>query len=453
MGLKSNRVKAVTFLAALSLLALVFFSRSFTNYFVGDDFYFLGRIDLSNAGAYFTQSWGYGNEYRPFVAYSYALDSAFSGTSPVGYHITNTVLHLANATLVGLLALLVRVSMRVAMFSSLLFLLNPVAHESVVWIAGRPVVLGSFFVLTACCCFVHAWLDEKRSTALLIAGYVFFVAGLATYEVAVMTPFLAVLACHIGGGSPARYRWHLVILLLLTGVYVLMWNWLFDFKITRFPVETSIVGAMKSFAQALTHSFRGSGRVSVAFAYLLLILGVLRRNSGWKLITSAAAWFFVAYLPFLLVKGYADRFGYLAGVATAVLLAFALQELRAHYFVPGLVVSLILVAFFGIDMQRRITAWKEAGEIARSIPRDIKRLFPTFPEDRMLVLLNVPLMHDGAYVYLTGLDRALQLEYPGAQVRFSRELRPWGNENSIILEFSGGGMVQRSWREVALRYP
>lgn len=443
----------VSFLAALSVFALLFFSRSFTNYFVADDFYFLGRIDLSNAGAYFTQSWGYGNEYRPLAAYSYALDSVFSGKSPVGYHATNTLLHGANAALIGLLLLIVGASNRVAMLASFLFLLNPVAHESVIWISGRPVILGSFFVLSACCCFVHAWLTETRSAGFLIAGYALFVAGLGTYEVAVMTPCLAVLACYIGGGAASRYRWHLVVLLLLTVLYVLLWNWLFDFKITRFPVEHSIAGAVTSFAQALTHSFRGSGRLGIAFAYLVLLLALLRRSGGWKMISAAFLWFFIAYLPFLLVQGYADRFGYLGSAATATVLALALHELKMRSWPAGLVAALILLAFFGIDMQKRITAWKEAGEISRSIQHDIKRLLPEFPEDRLLVLLNVPVMHDGAYVYFTGLDHALQLEYPGAPIRFTGQLRPWADESSIILEYSGGAMVRRQWRDVEFRYP
>lgn len=99
-----------------------------------------------------------------------------------------------------------------------------------------------------------------------------------------------------------------------------------------------------------------------------------------------------------------------------------------------------------------MSAWKEAGAIARAIPEDIKRLFPIPPENRLLVLLNIPQMHKGAYVYLTGLDRALQLEYPGAQLRITGQLRPWADENSILLEYLDGKMIRRVWSEVESRY-
>jgi len=67
------------------MFALLFFARSFTNYFVSDDYQFLGRISFAGARLYLGQSWGYGNEYRPLLAYSYALDSLLSGTNPIGY--------------------------------------------------------------------------------------------------------------------------------------------------------------------------------------------------------------------------------------------------------------------------------------------------------------------------------------------------------------------------------
>jgi hypothetical protein len=153
------------------------------------------------------------------------------------------------------------------------------------------------------------------------------------------------------------------------------------------------------------------------------------------------------------VKGYADRFGYVASAATAVVIALALSEWRSKAPLAGALISVTLIVSFGFEMQKRVTAWKEAGEISRSIPKDIKRLLPEFPEGRLLVLLNVPLMHKGAYVYFTGLDRALHLEYPDAQINFVSRLHPLADRTSILLEYSGGNMVRRQWEDVESRYP
>ena len=97
--------------------------------------------------------------------------------------------------------------------------------------------------------------------------------------------------------------------------------------------------------------------------------------------------------------------------------------------------------------------WKEAGEIAQTIPQEIKSYLPAFPaEDQLLVLLNLPLVHKQAYVYISGLDRALQLEFPNAHIKFTEQLRPWANEESVILEYVDGHMVRREFKDVRDRY-
>lgn len=308
-------------IAGLWIIGLLFFFRSFTNYFVADDFFFLGRIDFSIARSYFFQSWGYGNEYRPVVAYSYALNALISGNSPIGCHATNTLIHLANATWVGLLVTVLGGSVRLSRLVTSIFLLNPVTHESVLWISGRPVVLGTFFILGSCYCFARAWLLQRNTVLFLACGYASFILGLATYESAIVTPLLVVLACGISGISIHRCRTHLIVLFSLAGLYALLWNLLFHFKITRFPVTNSIADALTNLAHPLSHSFPGSGRWPVMLAYGVIIVQVLRRRS-WRVLLVSFVWFLAAYLPFFLVQGYADRFGYLASSATAAILGW-----------------------------------------------------------------------------------------------------------------------------------
>src|SRR5262245_1350068 len=93
-----RRNAGLWYAAAMGAIAVLFFARSFSNYFVCDDFQFLDRINFSNASEYLTKSWGYGNEYRPFLPYTYAWDAYISGANPFAYHFTNTVLHTANSS-------------------------------------------------------------------------------------------------------------------------------------------------------------------------------------------------------------------------------------------------------------------------------------------------------------------------------------------------------------------
>jgi hypothetical protein len=182
----------VTYAIGIAAFSLMFFARSFSSYFVCDDFQFLGRVNFSNAGVYLTQTWGYGNEYRPFLPYTYALDRFISGDYPQGYHVTNTLLHVANSLLVARLALLIGLSAETAACSGLIFLVNPVGHEAFLWISGRPVVLSTFFILAHINVLLGALRRRESATRLWIAGYSLFLLGLATYELAIVAPLLAI---------------------------------------------------------------------------------------------------------------------------------------------------------------------------------------------------------------------------------------------------------------------
>src|SRR5207245_118566 len=69
-------------LLLVAVLAFLFYAPSWEAYFVSDDYEFLGRIKFTEAARYWTQSWGYGNEYRPLLVYTYALNAIWSGSSP-----------------------------------------------------------------------------------------------------------------------------------------------------------------------------------------------------------------------------------------------------------------------------------------------------------------------------------------------------------------------------------
>jgi hypothetical protein len=102
----------------------------------------------------------------PLTYASFAIDYNFWGDNPIGYHLTNILLHAVNATLVVLLAdrlfkqgrglrdeggrdyagYLYTVKLLLA---GLFFALHPLRVESVAWAAERKDVLNGFFTLAA----------------------------------------------------------------------------------------------------------------------------------------------------------------------------------------------------------------------------------------------------------------------------------------------------------------
>jgi Tfp pilus assembly protein PilF len=108
------------------------------------------------------------SNWHPLTWLSLGLDCSVWGFEPMGYHLTNVLLHSLNVLLVTLLAGgLFRVAMGVldwrGLFASalvgVLFGVHPLHVESVAWVAERKDVLYAFFWLLG----LHAYLGYSRS--------------------------------------------------------------------------------------------------------------------------------------------------------------------------------------------------------------------------------------------------------------------------------------------------
>lgn len=87
--------------------------------------------------------------FRPIAVASYAIDWTWSGGRPWGFHLTNLLLHAANA--LGLFVLLQGwgVRERAALVGAVAFAVHPVQTETVAWISGRTDSLCLLGLLTA----------------------------------------------------------------------------------------------------------------------------------------------------------------------------------------------------------------------------------------------------------------------------------------------------------------
>ncbi|HVP12890.1 MAG TPA: tetratricopeptide repeat protein [Phycisphaerae bacterium] len=161
----------------------------------------------------------FAGHYQPLSWVTLAVDylwgrAAFGdGLDPRSYHLTNLLLHAANAALVCLIALRLLCMVRlgageakpvsgadgwdlhaVVVLAALLFAWHPLRVESVAWATERRDVLSSFFLLLTVLCYLHApFGPAARRWRWLGPALAAFVLSLLSRSLAVVLPPILLL--------------------------------------------------------------------------------------------------------------------------------------------------------------------------------------------------------------------------------------------------------------------
>ncbi len=140
---------------------------------------------------------------RPVVSLSFALNYAFGGLVPRGYHLVNIALHIMSTlTLYGLLRRTLTSSRiredfgaaasGLAFASALLWMVHPLLTESVNYSVQRTsLLMGFFYLLTLYC--ARRSMDDARPGAWTLASVLCCVLGMASKEVMVSAPLMVLL--------------------------------------------------------------------------------------------------------------------------------------------------------------------------------------------------------------------------------------------------------------------
>lgn len=208
----------------LALAVLVVFGPALRNGFVWDDHPLvvscagIKALDLRHLRWMLTTS--YMSLHQPLFWLSLALDYRLWGLNPAGFHLTNVLLHAANAVVFyGIAALLLRLALkptaaggadvrRGAAFAALFFALHPLRAESVAWVSERRDVLcGLFYFLS-----LSAYLRTNLRPAPAAAGrgrlawsLGFFILALLSKPICVTLPVVLLILDYyplgrLGGG-------------------------------------------------------------------------------------------------------------------------------------------------------------------------------------------------------------------------------------------------------------
>ncbi|MDD5628570.1 MAG: tetratricopeptide repeat protein [Elusimicrobia bacterium] len=399
---------------ALLLGALVFavFWPALTHGFVNlDDWYYVtgnarvrGGLSLSFLGwalrAVEADNW------YPLTFVSHALDVELFGLAPWGHHLTNLLLHAANAALLFLaLRRMTRDAWRSA-FAAAVFAVHPLQVESVAWVAERKNLLSSFFILAAVWGYAR-WAERPgrgRYAAVLLA----FAAAVLSKAVAVVLPCLLLLLDYWPLGRWRRgwrallaEKWPFFAAAAAAGTAALLHARLAP--LAELPLRLRLGNALVSCALYLRKALWPSG-LSVHYPYYLdaitlpavlaalLLLGAVtaaavRLRSRRPALLAGWLWFLAALAPMSgLVqvgdRAMADHYAYLPLAGLAVMAAWALPAGRATAW-AGAALLPVLMAGSGLQLRYwrdSVVLWQRALSVDPRDPVALRYLGLAFHE-------------------------------------------------------------------------
>ncbi len=169
----------ISIFAVYILIIITFFSfypavnNGLTNW--DDNYYVLENesvksLSFQNLKKIFTST--YLANYQPVTILSYLVEWQIFGSEPMGYHLTNIMLHIFNTLIVLWFIYLLCGKIEIAFLTSLIFGIHPLHAESVVWIAERKGLLATFFLLLSIVSFLY-YEKEKKLRFIYLSVFLF----------------------------------------------------------------------------------------------------------------------------------------------------------------------------------------------------------------------------------------------------------------------------------------
>jgi Flp pilus assembly protein TadD len=262
-------------LSAAVLLAGLVYVNGLSNPFVYDDHRLIvenrSLLDLKDLQAIVQHEVA-----RPVLNLSYAVDRALWGPTPLGFHVTNVLLHVLNVGLLFVLAWRIVNDRRargssvsvneprpevVAFATAVLFGVHPMMTEAVGYISGRSEVLCATFFLLALLS-TRRWLTSRTGgVEWLLLTIVLWMLALAAKEIAAMFP--AVVLCYglLAAPDPAQRRRMLWLCLPLLAVSVVV-----------VAVRLAVLAWIEHPGQVAVHWQYGLVEMDVVRRYLMLVV-------------------------------------------------------------------------------------------------------------------------------------------------------------------------------------
>jgi hypothetical protein len=382
----------------------------------------------ANLTAMFTQS--HVGWWMPLTWLSLAVDYHFWGLNPVGYHLTNILLHAANT---GLVVIIAACLCRMApsddndaagigsnyyvalILAGLFYGIHPLRVESVAWITERKDVLNGLFAFSAIL-FYLLYLEradksgtDRRSTVCYALALFCFICSLMAKSISVVLPamLLAVDWAPLGRLRRDRLRQVLLEKMPFLAVSLLVTLVTFHFadqnqylvSYESFPFVQRLVVSGNAIWEYVRMQIAPVGLspfnvipdpIPTAYAVktvlVAIALGALTFSRLSPLTKSAVLCFLLPLLPVLAFfqngdQSFADRFTYLPSLSPTLFLALFIRRsagfrVKRHLAIAA---AILLLGGYSVATFRQTGTWRNA-ETFWSRIIDVEPLAITYKE-------------------------------------------------------------------------
>lgn len=402
----------------LSVLALALYIPVLGNSFVNDDFLVLKKVCVD--GHLNTEGF-----FRPLSDISLYGNYLLGGLNPMGYYLTNVLLHALNALLLFQFCQRWQLTQNedqqrwLASLAALFFLTYPFHNEAVAWVLGRASLLAATFTFLSLVVLVSKWKEPWKITAVAC----FYFIGAMAYESIFVLPGI-VLAWQLAN----KYSFKKIITWMAVLAFVLISHF-----ILRILVSGSVAGEYGSqlispdLVFVAAKAAKAAGRLFIPplkdpvwFSLLALFcyigMGVVvwlfwKKHSGARymrkqfLFLSAMA-LLTLLLPFAIGvstnSSESDRFLYLPSYFICIIIAFLLVNglKSGRWFV---LLSALILMYNIIFLELNNRNWQQASEAVSSLLQIAKEK----PADGKLYIVNLPDEKNGAFIFRVGFMDAL----------------------------------------------
>lgn len=344
----------------------------------------------------------------PLVLLSWMLDYCIWGLNPIGFHITNLIIHLINVILVFILVSRLTKKHWILLATTLLFGLHPMRVETVAWITARKDLLYTLFFLFSIITytsFIRSSVNKQQYKYYFLC-LIGFIAALFSKGTAVILPLVLFVFDYY-------YQRKLSVKLFLEKIPFILFGVYFTQVAIEAQYDTGAImgGETFSYANSIFVGFYGYFVyiVKAIFPYdlcaynpypmevnepnpwyfylmtvcilALTILLVIKRKK-WLTVCFGFAFFFVSLIPVIQVLPIgtaitSDRFTYLPYFGLFFVIGYAVDFLIQRYKNNRkaiLFFGLAYMLFLGVLTFNQSRTWKDSDTLWSKVIEE-------FPED------------------------------------------------------------------------